>query len=115
MTTTERGYGWQHQQLRVALLATYSPTDPCWRCSYPLGPIPELLDLGHVDGDKTRYRGLEHRWCSRSAGARRGNELRGRDGSVTQRRQRFRRGSRWRWTPDGWQPAPEQPRRSRRW
>jgi hypothetical protein len=114
MTTTERGYGWQHQQLRVALLATYSPTDPCWRCSYPLGPIPELLDLGHVDGDKSRYAGLEHRWCSRSAGAKRGNQLRGRDGSVTRRRRR-------RWPP--WPPPqeppppppPPPPRRSRRW
>jgi hypothetical protein len=113
-TTTERGYGWQHQRLRAALIATYHPSDPCWRCGQPLGPIPELLHLGHVDGDKTRYAGLEHRWCSTAAGAKRGNQLRGRDGSVTRQRRRLRRGSSWRWTPDGWQPR-EEPRRSRRW
>jgi hypothetical protein len=114
-TTTQRGYGWQHQQLRAALLASYHPEDPCWRCGHALGPWPELLDLGHVDGDKNRYAGLEHRWCSRRAGAKYGNRLRGRDGSVTRRRQRSRRGNRWRWTPDGWQPPPEEPRRSRVW
>jgi hypothetical protein len=39
-STTERGYGWAHQQLRAALIATYSPVDPCWRCTLPLGPYP---------------------------------------------------------------------------
>ena len=63
--TTARGYGWDHQKLRAQLIATYHPTEPCWRCGYALGPVPELLDLGHVDGDKTRYAGLEHRWCNR--------------------------------------------------
>lgn len=75
-TTTERGYGWTHQKLRATLLATYHPAQPCWRCHRPLGPIPELLDLGHVDGDKTRYMGLEHRRCSRAAGARLANTRR---------------------------------------
>jgi hypothetical protein len=84
-STTARGYGWSHQRLRAALIAAYSPTDPCWRCGFPLGPWPQLLDLGHVDGDKTRYAGLEHRRCSRSAGARYGNQLRGRR-RITSRR-----------------------------
>jgi hypothetical protein len=75
-STTARGYGWTHQRIRAALIATYSPEQPCWRCGGALGPFPELLDLGHVDGDKTRYAGLEHRWCSRAAGARYGNQLR---------------------------------------
>jgi hypothetical protein len=70
--TTARGYGWAHQQLRARLLAVYSPADPCWRCQRPLGPDPELLDLGHVDGDRTRYRGLEHRWCNRATAGRAG-------------------------------------------
>ena len=70
-TTTERGYGWQHQQLRAALLAAYSPADLCWRCRRPLGPDPSLLDLGHEDGDKTRYRGLEHSACNRATNAHR--------------------------------------------
>jgi hypothetical protein len=69
--TTARGYGWQHQKLRAQLLATYNPASPCWRCGFPLGPIPQLLDLGHHDGDKGRYAGLEHSRCNRSAGGRR--------------------------------------------
>jgi hypothetical protein len=76
VSTTTRGYGWQHQKLRAHLIATYRPTDPCWRCGFPLGPFPELLDLGHVDGDKTRYHGLEHSRCSRSAGGREGHRRR---------------------------------------
>jgi hypothetical protein len=109
-STTQRGYGWAHQQLRAALLATYSPAAPCWRCCLPLGPYPELLDLGHIDGDKTRYAGLEHRRCSRSAGAKRGNQLRGHDGTTTRRR---RRGN-VRWTPYGFRPADDDVPRSRR-
>jgi hypothetical protein len=64
-TSTQRGYGWQHRKLRADLLAVYQPTDPCARCGGPLGPNPDLLDLGHVDGDRSRYRGLEHRECNR--------------------------------------------------
>ena len=68
--TTQRGYGWAHQKLRAQLIATYHPADPCWRCGFALGPVPELLVLGHVDGDKTRYAGLEHRRCSNASGGR---------------------------------------------
>ena len=32
------------------------PRDPCWRCGFALGPVPQLLVLGHVDGDKTPLR-----------------------------------------------------------
>ena len=85
-STTAKGYGWLHQRLRAHLIATYSPTDPCWRCGLPLGPFPQLLDLGHVDGDKRRYMGLEHRRCSRSAGAKLGNQLRRRAPRPTSRR-----------------------------
>jgi hypothetical protein len=46
------------------------------------GRVVSAVDLGHVDGSgKTQYQGLEHRYCSRSAGARMGNRMRG-----TQRR-----------------------------
>lgn len=115
-TTSERGYGWAHQRLRAALLAALVPGSPCPRCHQPMWPRAQDLDLGHVEGSgKTMYEGLQHSTCNRSSGARFGNQLRGRDGSVTRRRQRSRRGSRWRWTPDGWQPPPEQPQRSRRW
>jgi len=53
--TTANGYGWQHQKLRAHLIATYNPATPCWRCGYALGPIPQLLDLGHDDTDKRIY------------------------------------------------------------
>jgi hypothetical protein len=114
-TTTERQYGWQHQQLRKALLAVYHPAQPCPRCGQPLGPDPSWIDLGHVEGSgKTAYEGLVHARCNRSGGAKYGNLLRGRDGSKTRQRQRRRRGRGWRWTPDGFKPA-SPPTTSRRW
>jgi hypothetical protein len=63
-TTTQRGYGTQHRQLRAQVIATYDPTDLCWRCLEPLGPDPTVLDLGHTD-DRLGYMGLEHAACSR--------------------------------------------------
>jgi hypothetical protein len=113
-STTARGYGWTHQQLRAALLATYSPSQPCPRCGRPLGPWPELLDLGHLDGTaKTAYAGLEHRRCNRQAGAREGNRQRGRDGSITRVREHRRRRRRWRPIIDDADPPAS--RRSRAW
>jgi hypothetical protein len=64
-TTTQRGYGAEHQRLRAQLIAVYQPTDLCWRCNRPLGPNPDLLDLGHTD-DRRRYSGLEHADCNRA-------------------------------------------------
>ena len=63
-TTTQRGYGAEHRKLRAQAIATYAPSDPCWRCLEPLGPDPSLLDLGHTD-DRRGYMGLEHAACSR--------------------------------------------------
>jgi hypothetical protein len=63
-TTTQRGYGHLHRQLRAQAIATYQPSDLCWRCLEPLGPDPTVLDLGHTD-DRTGYRGLEHADCNR--------------------------------------------------
>jgi hypothetical protein len=68
-------YDGEHQAVRRALLAICSPADPCWRCGRPLGPDPSLLDLGHRD-DGPGWAGLEHRYCSRAAGARKGNQQR---------------------------------------
>jgi hypothetical protein len=65
--TAARGYGSKHQRIRRALLAVYNPSDPCPRCGEPLGGNPVLLDLGHVDGDRSRYNGLEHASCNRGA------------------------------------------------
>jgi hypothetical protein len=63
--TAARGYGSTHQRLRAALVAALDPWAPCPRCTEPLGPDADRLDLGHVDGDRTRYSGLEHRECNR--------------------------------------------------
>jgi hypothetical protein len=68
-------YDREHQAVRRGLLAASSPTDPCWRCGFPLGPDPSRLDLGHRD-DGPGWAGLEHAKCSRAAGARKGNALR---------------------------------------
>ncbi len=68
-------YGGEHQAVRRALLAIYSPTDRCWRCGRPLGPDPGALDLGHRD-DRTGWSGLEHARCNRQAGAVKGNRRR---------------------------------------
>src|SRR5829696_1134764 len=63
-TTTQRGYGWQHQQARVQAIANYQPSDPCPRCGLPLGPDPTMLDLGHTQ-DRQGYLGLMHAPCNR--------------------------------------------------
>jgi hypothetical protein len=106
-STTAKGYGWQHQKLRAALLRALVPGSPCPRCNQPMWPGIQALDLGHEDGSgKTRYVGLEHATCNRVAGAKFGNRLRGRDGTITRQRERRRR----RWPP----PEPPSPR-SRKW
>jgi hypothetical protein len=43
----------------------------CVRCGLPIAPGAPF-DLGHVDGDRSRYAGPEHPECNRHAGARRG-------------------------------------------
>jgi hypothetical protein len=68
--TTAAGYGSAHQKLRkrVATLVA-SGMAVCWRCGKPIAPgMP--WDLGHDDYDRRIYRGPEHRYCNRSAGAR---------------------------------------------
>ncbi|SEG44707.1 Recombination endonuclease VII [Thermomonospora echinospora] len=69
-STTARGYGYNHQQLRKALLAKLKarPGQPCPHCGHPMHP-DQALDLDHTD-DRTAYRGLAHRSCNTAAGAR---------------------------------------------
>src|SRR5215475_4404696 len=70
LTTTGRGYGRRHQQVRrrfepIVLAGGVR----CARCGEPIRP-GEPWDLGHVDGDRSRYSGPEHRACNRATTAR---------------------------------------------
>jgi hypothetical protein len=70
MSTTARGYGHRHQQLRKrwALRVAAGLVD-CARCGLMIDPS-EPWDLGHMDGDKSRYAGPEHRRCNRATASR---------------------------------------------
>lgn len=65
-TTTQRGYGYAHQQLRAALLPQ-AYGSPCTRCGQTMRQ-GQPLDLDHTD-DRGGYRGFAHSTCNRSAGA----------------------------------------------
>jgi hypothetical protein len=65
-STSIRGYGWKHQKLRNRWARDVARGEvECARCGEPIWP-EEPWDLGHVDGDKTRYAGPEHRACNRA-------------------------------------------------
>jgi hypothetical protein len=74
-TTTQRGYGWEHQQARAAALRELARAGQglCPFCSLPMTPgMP--LDYDHypplVYGPGPRVRRLSHRSCNRRAGQR---------------------------------------------
>lgn len=72
-STTERGYGYQHQQIRKAeLMRAYGL--PCHLCGEIMRP-GQKLHLDHTP-DRTRYRGMAHASCNRKDGSRRGAERR---------------------------------------
>jgi len=74
-STTARGYGWAHQKLRNRWVPYVARGEvDCARCGQTIWP-GEAWDLGHVDGDKSRYAGPEHRSCNRVAGAKQGAAL----------------------------------------
>jgi hypothetical protein len=76
-STTARGYGAEHQALRKQLAPDVAAgKTTCWRCRLPILP-GQPWDLGHDDVDRSLYRGPEHRGHNRSAGARKGNRMRG--------------------------------------
>lgn len=93
LSAAERGYGNDHRKHVTAAKATFVPGQACARCGQPItslwmtdriGRRVSAVDLGHVDGTgKTQYQGLEHRKCSRSAGATLGNVMRGMRVRVT--------------------------------
>lgn len=87
-STTERGYGTKHQQLR-AWWAPRVATGKV-RCHRPtcrkLIERGEPWDLGHTE-DRTAYTGPEHRDCNRRHGQQLGQERR-RAASMKSKRSR---------------------------
>ena len=66
-TTTARGYGSAHRALRKRLASLVASGQMrCARCGGVILPGTPF-DLGHADGDRTRYHGLEHAVCNRGA------------------------------------------------
>jgi hypothetical protein len=87
-------YNGAHRRLRAALLSRYVPgLVTCWRCQRPITTL-RLRDihLGHSDSDPRMWMGLEHAYCSTSAGAAKGNQgtLRGYYARRTRRPRRSR-------------------------
>lgn len=77
-TTTQRGYGAEHQTARRHALDNHTDGDPCGFCGQPMYRA-QRLDLDHttplaLGGDGPRR--LTHAKCNRAAGARIGNRRR---------------------------------------
>lgn len=70
-STTQKGYGAEHQKARRAAAALHDETDPCARCGLELGPMGPHLHFDH-DGDRSDYIGFSHARCNIVAGAREG-------------------------------------------
>jgi hypothetical protein len=65
------GYGFRHQQLRKQIAPKVAAGKAlCDRCGRAIAP-GEPWDLGHLDSDRTRYAGPEHRRCNRATSGRR--------------------------------------------
>jgi hypothetical protein len=62
-----RGYGYQYQKLRKALLPKAYGT-PCVRCGQPMLE-GQKLHLDHDDWDRTKLRGFAHAACNIRAAA----------------------------------------------
>lgn len=63
-------YGYDHRQRRKELAPLVrSGRAVCARCGQLIGWM-DKWDLGHVDGDRTRYAGPEHLACNRATSGR---------------------------------------------
>ena len=71
-STTQRGYGADHQQLRKRYWApkVRAGNIDCARCGQRIAP-GQPWDLGHTD-DRSAWTGPEHASCNRSAGGKNG-------------------------------------------
>ena len=67
--TTQRGYGYTHQQQRKRWVRTMARQGgaPCARCGGWIDPA-EAWHLDHDDVDSGMYLGPSHEWCNTSAG-----------------------------------------------
>jgi hypothetical protein len=64
-------YGARHKALRKGWARKVAGGGVlCARCGRPIEP-GEPFDLGHVDGDPSRYQGAEHRRCNRATSKKR--------------------------------------------
>lgn len=70
-STTERGYGYTHRQVRAAELP-YAYGLPCLFCGEIMRP-GQQLHLDHTP-DRRGYRGFAHASCNRLDGAKRGGK-----------------------------------------
>jgi hypothetical protein len=82
-TTTDRGYGHTHRQLREQRLKQYRPGDLCAHGGEPMWWWPlhiarDYLDLPHLPDRSGYLPGLACRNHNRAEGATRGNKMRGR-------------------------------------
>jgi hypothetical protein len=69
----ERGYGYQYQKLRKALLPSAYGT-PCVRCGLPMLP-GQKLHLDQDDYDRTKLRGFAHAACNIRAAAKKARAI----------------------------------------
>ena len=71
-TTTQRGYGTEHQRLRAMWQARLDQGErvACPTCGKQVSADPKLWDLGH-DDDRSRYLGPQHVACNRATSVRR--------------------------------------------